>query len=94
MTADASPRPGPFVVVRASFTMTAKEMEMPTAKPVPGKMLLSPADHTLILKSQSGLIKLVPGIIHTWQGPEYGYVTQMTRHFSVAPESPICESGY
>jgi hypothetical protein len=30
---------------------------MPTAKPVPGKMLLSPTDHTLILKSQSGLIK-------------------------------------
>ena len=39
-------------------------------------------------------VGLVPGIIHTWQGPEYGYVTQMTRHFSVAPESPICESGY
>ena len=37
---------------------------------------------------------LVPGIIHTWQGPECGYATQMTRHFSVAPESPICESGY
>jgi nicotinamidase-related amidase len=29
--------------------MTPKEMEMPTAKPVPGKMLLSPTDHTLIM---------------------------------------------
>jgi hypothetical protein len=38
--------------------------------------------------------ELVPGITDTWQGPQYGYVPRMTRHFSVAPESPICQSGY
>jgi two-component system, LuxR family, sensor kinase FixL len=50
-----------------------------------------------ILMTQLGLIlgmQLVPGITNTWGRPDCGYVTQMTRHFRAAPESPICESGY
>ena len=38
--------------------------------------------------------ELVLGITNRCQRPNCSYVTQMTRHFTAAPESPICESGY